>query len=122
MEICTVTKLDIINLEQGEVIFREGELSTHMYFVKSGKLKVTKVFNGEEVALGYVTPGEIVGEISYFDKKPRSASVYTVDKTEPAVIPSENFKKLFKELPAWSQALTKSLVKRGRSHNDEVSI
>tara|TARA_Y100001970_G_C13886422_1_gene676463 strand:+ start:316 stop:669 length:354 start_codon:yes stop_codon:yes gene_type:complete len=117
-----MTKLDIIKLEEGEVIFREGEVSTQMYFVKSGKLKVTKVFDGEDVVLGYVTPGEIVGEISYFDKKPRSASVCTVEETELAVIPSEKFQKLFKELPAWSQALTKSLVKRVRSRNDEVSL
>ena len=59
----------------------------------------------------------MVGEISYFDKKPRSASVFTVGQCELAIIPSDKFQKLFDELPSWSQALTKSLVKRVRNNN-----
>ena len=66
-----------------------------------------------------IEKGEMVGEISYFDKKPRSASVFTVGRCELAIIPSDKFKKLFDELPSWSQALTKSLVKRVRNNNSQ---
>ena len=112
-----MTKLEVQNFEDDEIVFKEGDRDSHMYFLKSGKLRVSKWIDGQEVHLGYVEKGEMVGEISYFDKKPRSASVFTVGRCELAIIPSDKFQKLFDELPSWSQALTKSLVKRVRNNN-----
>lgn len=112
--------LDLIKIEKGQVLFNEGDLSEQMYFLKSGKLKVTRNLDDKEVVLGNVTPGELVGEISFFDKNPRTATVIADEDSELAVIPAEKFKTIFDELPSWYQVLTNTLVKRVRNadHQD----
>ena len=37
-----MTKLEILNFEDDEIIFKEGDRDSHMYFLKSGKLNVAK--------------------------------------------------------------------------------
>lgn len=116
-----MAKLDIETFKDGDKIFNEGDESTHMYFVKSGKLRVTKKgHDDKEIELGHISPGELVGEISYFDKSPRSANVYSVGQSELAFIPADKFEKIFSDLPSWFQALTHSLVKRIRRSDEDL--
>ena len=112
-----MSALDLIKIEKGQVLFNEGDLSEQMYFLKSGKLKVTRNLDDKEVVLGNVTPGELVGEISFFDKNPRTATVVADEDSELAVIPADKFKTIFDELPSWYQVLTNTLIKRVRNVN-----
>jgi CRP-like cAMP-binding protein len=66
----------------GDVLFREGEAARTLYVVSSGALEVVKRRGDGEVVLGAVLPGECVGEMSFIDMQPRSATVRALQPSE----------------------------------------
>lgn len=75
-------------LENGELLFSEGDEAMAMYVVKSGSLKVYKERSTGVTVLGYVSAGETVGEMAIFGYEPRirMASVRAVEPTRLLVI------------------------------------
>jgi CRP/FNR family transcriptional regulator, cyclic AMP receptor protein len=64
--------------EDGELIIAEGDLDPWLYFLLSGKIRVTK----EGLAINTIDKkGEIFGEMRIVDSMKRSASVNAVGKT-----------------------------------------
>jgi CRP-like cAMP-binding protein len=64
--------------EEGERIIKEGDRDPWLYFLLSGKIKITK--EGLEIG-GIDKKGEIFGEMRIIDSMSRSASVFAVGKT-----------------------------------------
>jgi CRP-like cAMP-binding protein len=64
--------------EHGERIIKEGDLDPWLYFLLSGKIKISKA--GHEIGT-IDRKGEIFGEMRIIDSLSRSASVYAVGKT-----------------------------------------
>ena len=113
---------ELLTLEADEFLMREGEESTHMYFLQAGTLGVFKIKSDKEVQIGTIYSGEIVGEMSFLDKQPRSASVKAISKSELVVIPPEKFDSVMNELPTWYNALIKTLLDRLRRANSRIRI
>ncbi len=111
-----------INLQKGQFLMREHDGSSEMYFVKSGRLSVLKMKGGTEREICVIVKGELVGEMSFLDKKPRSASVRAVENCELIKIARESYDTFFKELPAWHGALINTLLGRLRQANAKVKI
>src|SRR5207302_10143075 len=64
-------------LRGGDELYREGDLSEHVYLVVSGRLRVTS--NGSLV--GYVGRLEPVGEMGVVTGEPRTSTVRAVRDT-----------------------------------------
>ena len=64
--------------ENGECIIKEGDFDPWLYFLLSGKIRITK--EGMEIH-SIDKKGEIFGEMRIIDSLSRSASVYAVGKT-----------------------------------------
>jgi CRP-like cAMP-binding protein len=62
----------------GELIIREGDADPWMYFLLSGKIRITK--EGHEIGT-LESMGEIFGEMRIIDSRQRSATVAAVGKT-----------------------------------------
>lgn len=74
-----------IDVPHGQAIIREGEPSDSLFFVTAGTFRVTTGGVGTEVArLG---TGEVVGEISYVDHRPPTATVTAVEDGRVLAIP-----------------------------------
>lgn len=64
--------------EDGEVIIREGDLDPWLYFLLSGKIRISK----ENMEINTIDKkGEIFGEMRIIDFMKRSATVVAVGKT-----------------------------------------
>lgn len=109
-------------LLKDDVLIREGEHSHTMYWLQAGQLVVSKRKGGEEVELGFIYTGELVGEMSFLDGEPRSASVRALTDCELVEIPREAFEKVFVGQPAWFQGLVKTLTERLRKTNARVRV
>jgi len=109
-------------IAKDEFLIHEGEVSHNMYWVQEGQLVVTKRRGMEDVVLGHIYSGELVGEMSFLDKEARSASVKAVTDCELIEIPREVFEKIFIGQPAWFQALVKTLTDRLRKANARVKV
>jgi CRP-like cAMP-binding protein len=63
-------------LPMGEMLIREGERLAHVYLVLEGRMEVSVRQVGTVATLG---SGEILGEMSFVDNSPTSASVTALD-------------------------------------------
>ncbi len=62
-------------LAAGQHLIRRGEQGGDLYLLVSGGLEVVDSRQSPEVILTLIAPGELVGEMSFLDQLPRSASV-----------------------------------------------
>lgn len=109
-------------LQENEIVINYGDKGDFVYLVKSGKLKAFREENGQEVILGYIQAGEFVGEMSYINGEPRSASVITLTDCELIEIPNHYFDVVLFSKPAWSKALVKTLSQRLKNSNEEKTL
>lgn len=71
-----LTKFDRINLNQGEVLFYQGDSSDCLYLLASGELSATLTLpSGETQLVNYIVAGETVGELGALSNEPRSLTI-----------------------------------------------
>ena len=100
--------------EAGEVIIRENDVGETAYVITHGQVEVTKQLDGQNVHLGYRGAGEIFGEMSMIDEKPRSATVTAVTETLVSEIRRDDFFKSFQTDPKVALELLQVLFERLR--------
>ena len=113
---------DIVKLDPGELLMHEGDDSIEMYYVQSGTLAVFKRKGDMEHQIGTIIAGELVGEMSFLDKHPRSATVKAMTDCELVLVPHEKFEALLNSHPKWFKALIHTLTDRLRKANARVKI
>ncbi len=112
----------LVKLSSNEILLREGEHSSSMYWLQNGQLVVTKKRGSEDVVLGHIYSGELVGEISFLDQEPRSATVKAISDCELIQIPIETIDGIFKTQPKWLEILVKTLAERLRKANARIKV
>lgn len=76
----------------GTQIISEGETGDAVYFILSGRVKVTLYGEeGREIVLAVLKDGDMFGELSIIDDQPRSANVEAVKKLDCLVIGKNAF-------------------------------
>lgn len=97
----------------GELIVREGDEGDEAYIIRTGKCRVFKTINGEQVELRILEVGEVFGELTILTGEPRSASVGAVDTVTVAVVKSRYFEEEL-ESGTWLGPFIKALAERFR--------
>lgn len=97
--------------KKNEVLCREGDPSTDIYLLKSGKLLACSVQGTKVTALARINPGEFVGELSFFDGKTRASDVVALEDSKVIMIPKHELSNL---LPNWFMQVGKNLTKKIR--------
>ena len=98
----TDTELDIISkitnkkkFELGETIFKESEEGQSIYVIRSGEVKAcVSAPNGESFTLSMLKDGDIFGEMSFVDGRPRSATIIAVSEVETIVMGKSDFESI----------------------------
>jgi CRP/FNR family cyclic AMP-dependent transcriptional regulator len=109
----------IVTLKKGEELFQEGDEPGAMYVIKKGRLAITKKKGKTDIVLAELKSGEILGEMAFFDKSPRSAGASaTMDGTEVIELPFSALEQQWQGLPVW----VKSLVKAVNGHLRRANI
>jgi CRP/FNR family cyclic AMP-dependent transcriptional regulator len=66
----------------GQALFHMGDEGGSLHFIESGRVKITiPSSSGEELILAIRGAGDILGELSLFDGKSRSATVLALEET-----------------------------------------
>jgi CRP-like cAMP-binding protein len=72
-----------VKVARGERLIRQTAAERALYFVESGVLQVGSVVGGLSAStIDCFYPGSVVGELSFFDGKPRSAEVWVIVDSE----------------------------------------
>ena len=113
---------EVIYLQPDEVLLREGEESSVMYYLNQGSLSVFKRKGSAEQQIGTIYSGELVGEMSFLDKQPRSATVKAITECELVIIKGDKLEELLDKLPKWYRVLLVTLTERLRKANARIKI
>jgi len=71
------------SFEAGHLIFDQGVDADGMYVLEQGQVQLwVRLLGEEEIALGRIGPGGVLGEFSLIDRRPRSASAVALEHTE----------------------------------------
>jgi len=110
-----ITKLQFEVYLEGDIIIREGELGTEMYFLKSGTVSVS--CDGETT--DDLTDGSYFGEICLLTNARRTATVEAKSVCDIYILHAEDFREVVDEYPEMRQVMesvaTKRLSRMGKS-------
>jgi CRP/FNR family transcriptional regulator len=116
-----VTITEKRSVEAGRNVVKQGEPGSEMYFILTGKVKVSvQISDGEEVTLGYLGPGEAFGEIALFDEQERTATVTTCEPSAFLSLNREPFIRFLIEHPHVSIQVLAAMSRRFRKTNDLI--
>ncbi len=111
-----------IQLNKGQVLFREGDLEDRLYIVVSGKIKLGRSGSaGRENLLAVLGPGQMFGELSAFDPGPRSSTATAVTASEVRTLEHEELMGWLTGRPEVAQGLLGQMAARLRRANDVVA-
>ncbi len=64
----------LVHLKVGDILFQENDPSKDAYVLREGSLKVVQGSGKDEVEIGTIEPGDVVGEMGVIENTPRSAT------------------------------------------------
>lgn len=109
-----ITTMNERIFKRGTLMFIEGELSTEMFIIRSGKIRILKQEGDKTVELAVLGPGSVIGELSLLDKQPRSATAQVIEDVKASVIDEKLFNHTMKTITNWLANIIKLVVKRLR--------
>ncbi len=96
---------------RGTTILEEGTVGDSLYIVKSGRVRVTKKDpRGRTVTLAVLDRGDHLGEVSLFDRGPRSASVLAEENCEILEITGRDLERLLSSNVNMATKLYKNFI------------
>jgi CRP/FNR family cyclic AMP-dependent transcriptional regulator len=102
--------VDELEVPEGKVLIRQGEPGWECFVIAEGKAKATVRGKGS-IALG---PGDVVGEMSLLDQRPRSATVTAGTDMHVLVLSSRSFSALVNDVPLVARRIMVALAGRVR--------
>jgi hypothetical protein len=116
-----VAFMEVERVRQWSEIVKQGDQGDAMYLVLEGELRVRMMIGGKESILVTLGPGEFFGEISLFDRGPRSADVIANTDSMLLKISAKKFERLITQAPDLAApflfAMGKTLTARIRADN-----
>ncbi|MGD9637867.1 MAG: Crp/Fnr family transcriptional regulator [Alphaproteobacteria bacterium] len=104
---------------KGDIIFREGDISNLAYIVVQGSVDIFKKGISDPIAT--IKNGDIIGEMSAIDGKPRSCSAMAKTKVILEEIKASQLKEQIEKDKDFSLSIIKSLIKRMRDTDNKLS-
>ena len=104
--------LDIIEYEEGDTIFEEGDKGEFVCFVLDGELDVIKKsMNGSPTIIAKHCKGVSIGEMALIDELPRSATLKARTSLSLTTLSRNEFEKLLSDSPQIGIKILKYLAR-----------
>jgi len=111
-----------VELARGDRLFDEGDDGDRLYVVLDGKIKLTRAAaDGRENLTSVLGPGEMFGELSLFDPRPRTMGAVAVTDARLAALAHDELRSWLADRPDVAMHLLRALVRRLRRTNDVLS-
>jgi CRP-like cAMP-binding protein len=100
-----------LTVEDGQMLFREGEPAKEMVVVVSGRLDIVKKAKDGEACIASLGPGDVAGEMSLIDIQPRSADVLAVGHTTLVALSHGDIGRIYREHPESYTLLLRNIAR-----------
>ena len=110
------------DIARGERLFGEGDVGDKLYVVLDGKIKLTRTAaDGRENLLSVIGPGEMFGELSLFDPRPRTQTATALTDTRLAALDHQALRDWVTDRPDMALHLLRALAQRLRRTNEVMT-
>lgn len=106
----------------GQQIFKHGDAGDCAYLVEEGMVEVLVVEQGGEPRIRLIGKGELFGEVSLIDYKPRTATVKALERTVLVPIPRKMMEGLLEKTDPVLRHLLLVILDRFRDRNDGLPL
>jgi diguanylate cyclase (GGDEF)-like protein len=103
-----------VELQEGEILFRQDDLGDGMYWISAGVLVVLQGSLDEPTLLTFRYPGQVVGEIALLENIRRTASIAAMFPTSLRFLSKEKFQELLALIPGFGVEIMRLLSSRLR--------
>ena len=111
-----------LRLRRGDVLFHEGDAGDRLYLLFGGKVKLTARSNdGRETLLAVLGPGEMFGELSFFDPGPRMSTASALVDSDMLELGHDDLMPWLVERPEVAVTMLRAIAHRLRRTNETVS-
>jgi signal transduction histidine kinase len=110
-----VERGEVVDLQPGEVLIREGDEADALFVVLDGELEVARQSGDSRIPLAVVGPGSLQGEIAALEGGRRLATVSATRVAEVLRIPVEALRELLATGPDVSLSVVRTAVARLRA-------
>lgn len=104
----------------GEGLFKEGSEGRSLYLVKVGRVSIRKSVDGGYIEIAQIGPNQIIGEIAFFDRKPRSAGAVALTYCEIIEIPYDAMTPMFDPAPDYLKRIMTGIAIRLRDADEKI--
>ena len=107
---------------KGDLIIKQGDYGISIYKIIKGKVRIVRESGGKEVTLAILGPGEVIGEMSFFNKsvEPRSASARAMTDVEVEVWHPTRLTMEYEQMPAVIKFIADKMLSRLRKTNNLI--
>ena len=99
----------------GEVIIHEGEENRDLYVLSEGILEVSVKDKSQKIVVSEIASPEILGEISFLNGSPRTATVSAKTDVEIFILSYEKVKLELSDIPTWFRMVLLAFTNRMKS-------
>lgn len=104
------------SLKKDEILLLAEGDDKDLYIIQTGRVMVFVQKGSQIIPVAYLSDGEYIGELSFFDEGKRSASIICTEDTEFLKIPVEQ---MHTHCPSWMKNIGTQLTRKIRE-NDEL--
>ncbi|OFZ04535.1 MAG: hypothetical protein A2070_09675 [Bdellovibrionales bacterium GWC1_52_8] len=91
-----------------------------MYLIKKGTVSIRKMKGPAFVEIARAYSSEVVGELSFFDRQPRSAAAVALTEVEVLEINFESLDKVYEKIPEYMRTIISCVAERLRKADDTI--
>ncbi|HSH05098.1 MAG TPA: cyclic nucleotide-binding and patatin-like phospholipase domain-containing protein [Anaerolineae bacterium] len=110
-------RLEWLHLQDGDILFKQGDMADGMYLVVNGRLAITKTFaDGTKQFIGEVPPGGVVGEFALLVEDVRAATVAASRDTQVAKFTPAHFEELMMDYPRAMLQIARQIIRQQQTN------
>jgi ubiquinone/menaquinone biosynthesis C-methylase UbiE/CRP-like cAMP-binding protein/GNAT superfamily N-acetyltransferase len=104
-----LTQLDLIQYDEGDIVFAKDDESEGMYCILEGQVQVCIPGEKGDIVIAILNQGEIFGELGFVSKIRRTATIRVRNKSKLLLLNQKEFKKLEVNSPSLALKLLTNL-------------
>lgn len=114
-------KCEWLRVARGKEVISQKQQTTDVYFIVEGRVAAKGYsVDGKEVTYAEIAAGQIFGEFSAIDRRPRSAAVEAIYDSYIARMEADQFRQLVIDYPTIGLKLAEMLVRKTRKVTERM--
>ncbi|MGO8694274.1 MAG: diguanylate cyclase [Rectinemataceae bacterium] len=105
------SRMRVMRCTSGEEVFAEGDAGDELFVLVEGRVSIgLRLADGDEIVVSEVLPGGFFGEMSIFDRSPRSASCRCTESSVLLALGSAGFDAFAGERPRAASRIMRKML------------